>query len=455
MAHIERKNTLVKHSAAVHISNRITGIERKVYNVLLKNASGKLHEKEEYYIPLLELVKEVGWGEEQSVPQHIRSSIIKLVETSIQWNMLGRDKKRKWAVSTLLASAKISNGILHYSYSNDLRYLLSKPNVYTTLNLDYQKLLKSKYSLALWEFCCEQLDTSNARKKRLEYIDIKTLRSILGAEGSSYDTYKEFNKHILKRAVAEVNHNTDLEVLVLPHKEGKNNSRKISAISFQVTRKIEPLIPQMELFDDTEKEIDVIDLVTRKVEFNNLIGLGSKLNIDEEQVFQYLKEYSVEDTFSAFSLILEKVKRGIKIDNIGGYIWVILDKGITRVQSSDDVRSKVLELETQQKQVVENETTQQVSRIIQEEQDEIRKKVLVVCTEVIDLAHFMRMAETMRVVSYEQNPEEVLLCVFIDYKSIITKRHKLERALEEKFAIENKKVFVRIETDQQTITSVD
>ncbi len=448
MVYSEKKNTLVKHSAAVHISNQITGLERKVYNVLLKNASGKLDEKEEHHISLIELVKEIGWSKNNFVPQHIRNSIIRLVETSIQWNILGRDKKRKWAVSTLLASAKISNGVLYYSYSNELKYLLSKPNVYTTLNLDYQRLLKSKYSLALWEFCCEQLDTSKARKDGLEDIDIITLRSILGAESETYSSYKVFNQLVLKPAIEEVNNSTDLEVTVTTHKRIRSNSRRISTISFQVRRKLILPMPQMELFEDAEKEVDVIDFVTRKVEFSNLIGLSVKLNIDEEHVFQYLKEYEVENVLMAFSIVLEKIKQGDTIKNVGGYIWSLLDKGIIEIQSSDKMRCKILELETQQKQEKEEESKQQIIKIIQTEQDKVRQNVLIACAEVMHPTAFLKMAGIMEIIKFNETDLEVYLSIFMNYRYSVGIEQKLEIALEEKFAVENKKIFIRIETNK-------
>jgi len=58
---IKKNNTLIKHSGAIHITNKLTLIDRKVINVLLKNAYDDLGKKDYYEISIPELGKAIGW----------------------------------------------------------------------------------------------------------------------------------------------------------------------------------------------------------------------------------------------------------------------------------------------------------------------------------------------------------------------------------------------------------
>ena len=372
----EKKNTLIKHSAAVHINNKISGVERKVYNILLKNAYANLIGKEEHSMKLSDLASEIGWNPDNFVPQHLKLSIIRLVETSIQWNILKKDRKGEWGVSALLASAKIINGMVNYTYSNALKNLLSKPNVYTTLDLNYQKSLSSKFSLALWEFCCEQLDTNKTDVLQTKYIELHKLRELLGAEKESYEIYKDLNKYVLKPAVQEINKITDLEIDILTTRK----ERKVSAIAFNIVRKAIPISSQLELFGD---DIDAIELMTRQVELESLNSQGEKLHLNTEQIKHFLSSYEPKQILNTFNLVLEKIKLGQKIYNVNGYIWTLLDKGLTENQTSEDIKSSMLALEHKQQNQEEKIIDAEIEKSINQENDKYRSIILKACKSVM------------------------------------------------------------------------
>jgi len=436
-----KQNLLIKHSAAVHTASKLSAVERKISNILLLNAYPNLLANTRFHIRVDQLLKTLGWKKGSNLNQDLKSNFDKLIDIKLHWNILSKDRKRKWGTSTWLSYYEIRDGIIEYSYSDKIRNLLFRPNIYTVLNLDYQKVLKSRHTIALWELCNEQLDSNKSQELQTEYIAILKLRELLGAESEGYSIYKDFNKHVLKPAVKEINEKTDLKIEQLVKKTG----RKVVATAFKIERQLPSQSQQLEMLENTP---DMFSLVTKQMELENIVGKGAKLGLKEEQINKFLREYNINEVSEVFDILLTKIKQNNKIKNISGYIWTLLDRGVIESPTFEEVHSNLLQLETQQKHEKEDEIKQQIIQIIQEEQDEVRKKVLITCAEIIDSHHFIKMAETMRVVSYEQNLEEILLCVFMDYKCIITKKHKLERALEEKFTVENKKTFIRIETDK-------
>lgn len=57
---IREENTLLKHSGTIHISNDLTLIERKIYNILLKHAFNLIDKPVKHQIRLDNLKRLIG-----------------------------------------------------------------------------------------------------------------------------------------------------------------------------------------------------------------------------------------------------------------------------------------------------------------------------------------------------------------------------------------------------------
>ena len=87
-------------------------------------------------------------------------------------------------------------------------------------------------------------------------ISVKELREMLGATKASYDVFKDFNKHVLQKAVKEINEITDITVTTENIRKGKS----VVSIKFNVTEKSHLVIGKedAELFNDAEHvEVEV------------------------------------------------------------------------------------------------------------------------------------------------------------------------------------------------------
>ena len=88
-------------------------------------------------------------------------------------------------------------------------------------------------------------------------VSVAELREMLGATAASYDVFKDFNKHVLQKAVKEINEITDITVTT----ENVRKGRSVDSIRFKVAEKSPHVISkeEAELFNNTE-EAEIVDM---------------------------------------------------------------------------------------------------------------------------------------------------------------------------------------------------
>lgn len=348
-------NNLAKHTAAIHISNDITAVDRKVYNLLLKNASLGARKGGAYEINIRDIAKDLGYSHSKNY-LFIEEIVQKLVDKSITFNLLKKDNKKKWGGSiSMLAEAIPDAGVIRYSFPPMLESSFSNPNIYANLNLDYQRNLSSKYSLALWEYCTEQLDRNKKSTLVTDKMSLSVLKTLLGAEEDCYNQFKYLNQRVIKKSVLEINEVTDINLEVNFHKD---NGKSVTDVSFNVSRK--KAVPhnkkQNELFEIGEPNI--IDYIMHNViDPQDLEISARELGLSADYIDSLLKDHEMPQVNKALQIVLDKVNQGDKIGNIPGYIWALLEKGVHDNISSDKIiassdqvkeevsKQKLLELE--------------------------------------------------------------------------------------------------------------
>ena len=97
-------------------------------------------------------------------------------------------------------------------------------------------------------------------------VSVAELREMLGATAASYDVFKDFNKHVLQKAVKEINDITDITVTT----ENVRKGRSVDSIRFKVTEKSPHVITKesAELFDDG----NVIEVDESQMYMEDVIG---------------------------------------------------------------------------------------------------------------------------------------------------------------------------------------
>ena len=210
---------------AVHITNNINLVQRKLINGLLLNAYYELPNQSImiHRIPVSQLVDLIGY-DSKNIP-YLKDLLKALTSTIIEWDIMNEAGKREWGVSALLASADIIDGVCTYAYSPHLRAKLFNPRFYVLLDIDIVRRFQSGYALALYENC--------ARYRRLGQtpsFPIEVVRSLLGARDPYYDDYRKLNERVIQPALREVNTVTDLALSI----EVKREVRQVTEIRFLI-----------------------------------------------------------------------------------------------------------------------------------------------------------------------------------------------------------------------------
>lgn len=234
-----RRETVKKNVAAIHISGKLTLLQRKLSNVLLLNAYDELTSARSHSIDARTLAMMVGYNSNDF--DTLRASLRALAETVAEWDMLDEEGRQEWGVSSLLSFAKLRGGVCEYAYSPALAQKLHDPKIYALINVHIQRNFSSGHGLALYENCYRFVRTGSTG-----WWPLDTFRKLMGVDGSSYyESFKHLNAKIIKPAVAEVNRSSDIVI----EPEFRKKGRAVTDIRFRIREN-----PQLAMFtvDDSE-----------------------------------------------------------------------------------------------------------------------------------------------------------------------------------------------------------
>lgn len=234
-----RRNSVKKNVAAIHVSGKLTLLQRKLSNVLLLNAYDALATQPTHKIDARTLCLMIGYNSNDM--DTLKSSLRGLAETVAEWDMLGEDGEHEWGVSALLSYAKLKGGVCEYAYSPALAAKLHDPKVFALINLNIQRRFTSGHALALYENCYRFVRTGSTG-----WWDLDLFRRLMGVDGSPYyEVFKHLNAKIIKPAVAEVNKTSN----IILEPETRKMGRAVSAIRFKIKEN-----PQLAMLDMDDGE---------------------------------------------------------------------------------------------------------------------------------------------------------------------------------------------------------
>lgn len=254
-----RRGAVKKHVAAIHVSGKLTLLQRKLSNVLLLNAYDTLTTQSTHEIDARTLCLMIGYNSNDM--ETLKQSLRGLAETVAEWDMLDSEGRQEWGVSSLLSYAKLKSGVCEYAYSPALAEKLNDPKVFALINLNIQRRFTSGHALALYENCYRFVRTGSTGWWSLELF-----RRLMGvADSVYYETYKHLNAKIIKPAVAEVNKTSN--IVVTP--ETRKRGRAVTDIRFRIADN-----PQLAILD-----LDDGAGVRRGPVFSRLrdLGVGDRL----------------------------------------------------------------------------------------------------------------------------------------------------------------------------------
>ncbi|MFO1259314.1 MAG: replication initiation protein [Gammaproteobacteria bacterium] len=232
---IERK--VHKHVSAIHCSGQLSLFQRKIINCLLFHAYPNLETESRFKIHIRELLDLMGLKNNDY--RYLREAFREIRKTDITWNLTSEqinendssDEFESWIDCSWLSWAMSDGSYIHYEFPAPLKSYLVDPSIYASISLRIQQKFTSKFALILYENCLRYIKIGKTK-----LFEINTFRSIMGVTDEQYKIFRDFNARVLKPAITQVNHHTDIDVEVVL----KRVRRKVVAIQFLVKWKVSP-----------------------------------------------------------------------------------------------------------------------------------------------------------------------------------------------------------------------
>lgn len=356
--HLAEIEEVIKASPAIQIQSKITLLQRRAWNVLLANAYDELPSRETHWVSVAELARSLGFNSHNE--DYLKETLAALVDCTVEWNILGKDKKGEWGVASLLASAVIKDGICTYGFAPHLRLKLYNPRIYTKLNLRLQNQFTSRYAMILWEVCFDYFDIAR-NQGETPFIPIETFKELIGFEKEEYPSFKELNRNVIKPAIKEINELTNFSVEV----EQKRLGRKIGELKFRISRLREiPTVRQPQespSFDIEDLPPIAVKLVQAGVSRKEALRIATQTwdSVDTDA----LPPEGEREDFAVY--IEEKIglaRQSADVRNVGGFIVKAVrenyqDSEFQKRLQAEREKEKQVALDSLRKEMLEKKNT--------------------------------------------------------------------------------------------------
>ncbi len=301
---------LKKHAAAIHCSNALTLMQRKISNALLFNAYSDLLRKEEHCISIAQLCKLLG----TTTHNHdaLKNALKALVQTMLEWNLVDdKTGKEDWSATTILASVSLKGGLCYYAYSPRMKELLYSPSIYGKINLIVQSRFRSSYGLALYENCIRYRGLPGTKTFELE-----DFRKLMGIPDSQYKIFRDFKRRVIDKAVEEVN--THADIFIEP--SYKRAGRQVVGIRFMIKERAKKLRITPEKLNKKNENISTErNIIVHQLEKEFGVDRDLAETLSKKHCTEYIQEkIQLVLTSNAFKLR--------KINDLAGYIVSAINK---------------------------------------------------------------------------------------------------------------------------------
>lgn len=303
---------LKKHVGLIHSVNKLSLLERKIANALLFNAYEMLLTKTEHQIHISDLANLIGYDSNDH--KVLKKSLMSLISTVMEWNILDKDLKGKevWVASSMLADAKIDGPICTYSYSKRMCELCHHPEFYARLNLKELSEFKSAYGIALYENCVRYKNIPQT-----PWFDLSLFKKLMGVEKGKYETFRDLNKRVISPAVKEVNTYSSIQV----KPEYEKSGRVVNRIKFLIDHG--PEKNQKEIAQLNNSENTLSNRLTSHYGFS---AIGAKQLLGEYRESYLLEKMSVIESSASYA--------AGKIENLAKYLEKALKENFQAPKSS-------------------------------------------------------------------------------------------------------------------------
>ena len=252
---------------------KLSLLSRKLFNVLVYHAQqlrapglnapiDTEAAKKYFWIPLTEVARDAAYDSNDT-------ALLKQHLDEFQNIKIHIEDDRQWTSERLVSSVKLVNPLglkkkgglvwLGFAFPPEVFELVMNPGIYTKLSIQYQGLLRSGPSLALYEICRRY--ATNPSKLTAVHSYSYWYSTLTGNPMRDVaPPYKYFKRDVLKPSIVEINAATDIDVELVEHKNG----RRVEQLQFIVALK--PTSPSGKLNFSAAPLIDG-ELITRIAQY--------------------------------------------------------------------------------------------------------------------------------------------------------------------------------------------
>ncbi len=220
-----------KHSSSIQISNKISALQRKSYNYMLKVAKNEFKANpslRKFTITADELLVFFDFGGKNH--KYIEEELNKLRKIDVRYNILNKDKKReRWGSFALIAGYEYNHGTITYSFPHQIEEMLLDSKMFAKINLVTIKGLRSKYSIVLYELAEDYINV------QIPKMEIEKFRELMGLEEHQYYKFSMLRKRVIDVAVNEINESENISFTI--SYEFQTKAKKITHIKFIIHKK--------------------------------------------------------------------------------------------------------------------------------------------------------------------------------------------------------------------------
>ena len=315
-------------------SSAVSLVARKLINVCVYHVYNELKTGDWHKIHIDTLHTYFGYtGNNWKLLSTAFEDLQKIIFT---WNAFGDvpkvDESKSYQRSVLISSLKWNAETREFcwKFGDGIPDLFHYPQQYASLTLDMQSKFASVYSLVLYEQCLRYVTSPGGTR----WFSVQDLRDIFGVEGR-YESYKDFNKWVLKPAITEINTVSDIKV----DPEFQKKGTSVTHVKFNVEYKRQ--LPLSETIND-ERALRAEEI------------LVNEFSVEKRMVEHLLLTVPLEKIFSGIDYVRNTSAYKDKRGNIAGYVVKAIKEGFSKeVAAAFDVK---VEKPTSKRKKEENDT---------------------------------------------------------------------------------------------------
>lgn len=294
-------------------SARVTLTARRIYTVLLQVSQARLGSMAAmpladfmFEAPLAAVLRTTGSdGADRTAAKRYLGEMRSL---EVDWESTAPGDGVKWRGFSMLSEVALEvrrgETWVSWSFPPSIMTALRDPSRWARIELDVLARLSTYAAIALYEICVRYRDNPGgvtSRKPVGWWTD-----ALSNIPGGDKREWRKFKNERVKEAVAEINQETDLEIELIEHRQG----RVVSEVQFAVRRRAKTANPAGQ-----EKPVDA-----------NLVLRGETLGIREIKLDGLIKEFGEDKVREQLDTLERRAaKNSLRaVDNAYSYLRSLL-----------------------------------------------------------------------------------------------------------------------------------